>query len=132
MRGAGIPTHCHCREGFAVDDDNDLWDREERFWTEGADSARHMTMKGAVFVFPYPVGILQGDALWRAPEVAQRWRSVVMGDRLITHRGDIALMAYHISAERKDQPIYEGLCSSVYVIDDDSWLWLTHQQTPVS
>lgn len=115
-----------------MDDDSDLWDREERFWTEGADSARHMTMKGAVFVFPYPAGILQGDALWRASDVAQRWRSVVISDRLVTHQGDIALLAYHVSAERKNAPIYEALCSSVYLRDDDTWLRLTHQQTPVT
>ena len=49
-----------------------LWALEERFWTQGADSARKMTAKGTVFVFPYPVGILQGDALWREADVAQR------------------------------------------------------------
>lgn len=42
-------------------DEDDLWSLEERFWTEGAESARSMTAKDAVFVFPYPPGILQGD-----------------------------------------------------------------------
>lgn len=41
-------------------DEDELWTLEELFWTEGADSARHMTAKGAVFIFPYPVGILRG------------------------------------------------------------------------
>ena len=113
-------------------EETDLWDREERFWSEGADAARRMTAKGAVFVLPYPAGILQADALWKAPEFAQRWRSVVMSDRVTTHQGDIALLAYHVSAERKDQPIYEALCSSVYRKDDETWLRLTHQQTPVT
>jgi hypothetical protein len=27
--------------------DDTLWDLEERFWTQGADSARHATAKGA-------------------------------------------------------------------------------------
>lgn len=112
--------------------DEDLWDREEGFWTEGAGSARQMTMKGAVFVFPYPAGILQGDALWRTADVAQRWRSVVMNDRTVTHEGDIALLAYYVSAERKDAPIHEALCSSVYLRDGDAWLRLSHQQTPVT
>jgi hypothetical protein len=57
-------------------DEDSLWAMEERFWTEGANSARTMTAKGAVFVFPYPVGILRGDQIWREGLVAQRWRSV--------------------------------------------------------
>ena len=62
-------------------DEDDLWALEERFWTEGADSARHMTAKDAVFVFPYPAGILQGGSLWRESRVAQPWRSVVLTER---------------------------------------------------
>jgi hypothetical protein len=109
-----------------------LWDMEERFWTEGADSARHMTAKDAVFIFPYPAGILQGDALWREADVAQRWRSVVMSERTFTQHESIAILVYHVSAERGDTPIYEALCTSTYLDDDGTWLRLTHQQTPVN
>ncbi|MFT7135501.1 MAG: hypothetical protein ACI80I_001498 [Akkermansiaceae bacterium] len=112
--------------------DATLWDMEERFWTEGADSARHMTAKDAVFVFPYPTGILRGDALWREADVAQRWRSVVMSERHVSVQGNIAVVAYRVSAERGDTPIYEALCTSTYVRDDDKWVRLTHQQTPVN
>ena len=115
---------------LSPDDDAILWDREERFWTEGADSARRMTSKDAVFVFPYPVGILQRDALWREKDVAQRWRSVVMSERYISIQGNIAVLAYHVSAERSGDPIYEALCTSSYVKDNDTWLRLAHQQTP--
>jgi hypothetical protein len=66
--------------------DDTLWDLEERFWTQGADSARHATAKGAVFVLPYPAGILQGDALWREKDVAQRWRSVEMSERYLSRQ----------------------------------------------
>jgi hypothetical protein len=71
--------------------DDTLWDLEERFWTQGADSARHATAKGAVFVLPYPAGILQGDALWREKDVAQRWRSVEMSERYLSRQNDIAV-----------------------------------------
>lgn len=112
--------------------DNTLWDLEERFWTKGADSARHATAKGAVFVFPYPAGILQGDSLWREKDIAQRWRSVVMSERYLSRRNDIAVLAYRVSAERSGEPIYEALCTSTYLNDDGTWLRLSHQQTPVS
>jgi hypothetical protein len=79
----------------------------------------------------FPAGILQGDALWREKDVAQRWRSVVMSERYLSREGDIAVLAYHVSAERSDEPIYEALCTSTYLNDDGKWLRLAHQQTPV-
>lgn len=111
--------------------EDELWALEEKFWTEGADSARHMTAKDAVFVFPYPAGILQGDSLWRESSVAQRWRSVVLTERYFRQVKDVAVMAYRVSAERSDIPIYEALCTSSYLQDDGKWLRVTHQQTPV-
>ena len=109
-----------------------LWDMEERGWTGGAQAARAMTSKEAVFVFPFPVGILRGETVWQAPEVAQRWRSVVMGERSFSRKGSIAVLAYEVSAEREDTPIFEALCSSTYLKDDGAWLRLSHQQTPMT
>lgn len=112
--------------------EDDLWAIEEKFWTEGADSARTMTAKGAVVIFPYPVGILQGDNIWREGAVAQRWRSVVFSERYFNQEKGVAILAYHVSAERDGTPIYEALCTSSYVNDDGKWLRIVHQQTPVS
>ena len=112
-------------------DEDNLWALEERFWTEGADSARHVTAKDAVFIFPYPVGILQGSVLWQEGSVAQRWRSVVMTERYCKIEKNIAVLAYRVSAERGDLPIYQALCSSTYLLDEDKWLRLSHQQTPL-
>jgi hypothetical protein len=112
-------------------DEDDLWSLEERFWTEGADSARHMTAKDAVFVLSYPSGILRGDALWQESSVAQRWRSVVMTERYFKQEKGVAVLAYRVSAERHDIPLYEALCTSSYLQDDGKWLRIVHQQTPV-
>lgn len=109
-----------------------LWAMEEKFWTQGADGARTMTAKGAVFVFPYPVGILRGDQIWRETLVAQRWRSVVFSERCFTEEKGLAILAYHVSAERGATPIYEALCTSSYLNDDGKWLRIMHQQTPSS
>lgn len=110
---------------------DELWALEEKFWTDGADSARVLTAKGAVVVFPYPAGILQGNAVWSDDAAAQRWRSVEISERLVTRKEDIAVLAYHVSAERAGTPIYEALCTSTYFRDDDKWLRMAHQQTPV-
>lgn len=112
--------------------EDSLWAQEERFWTEGAGSARSMTAKGAVFVFPYPEGILQGQALWSEKQVAQRWRTIEMTDQAITVLADMAVLAYRVSAERGEEPIYEAFCTSTYVRDNDKWLRMAHQQTPVT
>jgi hypothetical protein len=124
-------TPAQPREATAPGDVAILWDMEERFWTGGADSARRMTARGAVFVFPYPAGILQGDAIWREKDVAQRWRSVEMSERYVAREGQIAVLAYRVSAERAGEPVREALCTSTYLRDDGTWLRLTHQQTPV-
>lgn len=113
-------------------DQDKLWALEERFWTEGSDSARKMTANDAVFVFPFPVGILQGDKVWSESSVAQRWRSVVMTERYLKQEKDVAVLAYRVSAERGDAPIYEAVCSSSYLQDDGEWLRMAHQQTPVN
>ena len=112
-----------------MNDEDHLWSLEEKFWLEGLDSARHMTAKGAVFVFPYPVGMLQGEALWQEKSVAQRWRTVSMTQRYLKRANDIAVLAYHVSAERADIPIYEAMCTSSYVQDNQTWLRVVHQQT---
>lgn len=111
-------------------DKDQLWALEERFWTGGVDGARHLTAKGAVFIFPYPIGILQGDGLWSHKSMSERWRSVVMSDRVLTREGNVAVLAYRVSAEREATPIYEALCASTYLLDDDKWLRMSHQQTP--
>jgi len=113
-------------------DEETLWAMEERFWTEGAASARSMTAKGAVFVFPYPAGILRGNDIWRESQVAQRWRSVVFLERCFTRENDVAILAYQVSAERDGTPIHEALCTSSYLNDNGTWLRVAHQQTPLS
>jgi len=37
-----------------MQDETNLWDLEERFWTAGLDSARATTAESAVMVFPFP------------------------------------------------------------------------------
>lgn len=116
----------------AITNADELWNLEESFWTGGGDSARGLTAKGAVFVFPYPAGILQGDAIWESMARTPRWRSVVMSDKVMTRQGDTVVLAYRASAEREGVPIYEVLCASTYLRDEDTWVLMAHQQTPLA
>ena len=113
-------------------DDATLWDLEERFWTGGVDYARSRAASGAVMVFPHPVGILTGEAIFAGLEQAPRWRTVVMTDRTLRRDGALAVLAYRASAEREDDPIHEAFCASTWLQDGDDWRLMAHQQTPAA
>lgn len=115
---------------MAVEDK--LWQREEAFWTGTPENARAMTSSGAVMIFPYPVGIMQGDAIWDGMGKAPRWRTVQMTDRTMAREGDTAVLAYRASAEREGASLYEALCASTYLRDEDDWLLIAHQQMPLA
>ena len=112
--------------------EKELWELEERFWLDGAETFRKKLSNDAVMVFPYPAGILQGEAIVDGLDATPRWRSVVMSDRVFRQRGNTALLAYRASAERADEDIYEVLCASTYVQDGDDWQLISHQQTPAA
>jgi hypothetical protein len=105
-----------------------LWEMEERLWVDGADAARTRVADDAVMILPYPAGILQGEAGIAA---APRWRTVRMDDRVCSRKGNVAVLAYRVSAERADAPIYRALCASTYIDDGGDWRRISHQQTPV-
>jgi hypothetical protein len=119
-------------KSLTMRDEATLWDLEERFWTGELDSARATTAKDAVMIFPYPAGLLQGDRIWNRLKQGTRWRSVGMTDRRLMRRGALVVLAYRVSAEKADAPIYEALCASTYLHDEDRWLRISHQQTPVT
>ncbi len=108
----------------------ELWDLEERFWLDGAETFRKKMSDDAVMVFPYPAGIMQGSAIIDGLKSAPRWRSVLMADRVFRRRGDTALLAYKASAEREDAPLTQMLCASTYLNDGGEWRLISHQQTP--
>jgi hypothetical protein len=108
-----------------------LWDLEERFWTSGRDSASTTTAKNAMMIFPYPSGILQGGQIRDHLRRETGWRTVKMTDRSATRHGALAVLAYLVSAEKADSPIYEAVCASTYLHDDNGWLRISHEQTPI-
>lgn len=127
------PVHAAHRTGTeSPQDQAALWDMEEQFWTSGADSARATTATNAVMVFPYPHGILQGEHIWTHLRERTGWRSVVLGERRVTRHDDISILTYRVAAEKPDVPIYKAICATTYLHDEDSWLRLSHQQTPMT
>lgn len=113
-----------------MDDQDTLWQLEESFWLGGAETFRSTMADGAIMVFPYPAGILQGETIVEGVKSAPRWRSVVMRDRKLNIRGSVAVLAYKAEAEREGAPIQTMLCASTYLREDGGWRLMSHQQTP--
>lgn len=109
----------------------DLWEMEEHFWTAGLDAARGTSATGAVMILPYAPGILQGQTIWQHLKDQPLWRTITMTEKTYSRQKDVAVLAYHASAEREGAPIYEALCVSTYLHDDGRWVRLSHQETPV-
>ncbi|WP_168222971.1 DUF4440 domain-containing protein [Oceanicola sp. D3] len=110
----------------------EFWKMEEKYWTGGSDYARSVTRDDAVFVFPYPAGILNAEASMKGLDGAVPWRSVTFHDRSFTHQGPVAVLAYKAHAEREGEATFVALCASTYVDDGDGWRLMSHQQTPAA
>jgi hypothetical protein len=52
-----------------------------------------------------------------------------MAERRVTRCRDVAIITHRASAEKPDVPIFNALCASTYLHDEDRWLRLSHQQT---
>ncbi len=113
-----------------MSDEKELWRLEESFWLGGADTFRSTMADGAIMVFSYPAGILQGDRIAESVASAPRWRSVLMEDRKSNIRGNVAVLAYKAEAEREGEPIRTVLCASTYLREGEGWRLMSHQQTP--
>ncbi len=112
-------------------DETTLWTIEKRLWLDGAEFYEAHLAADAVMVFPFPAGILRGDAIVSGLIDGPRWNEVEMSDQHCRREGMIAVLAYRARAWRgNDDPAYEALCATTYIRDGDTWRIMVHQQTP--
>ena len=113
--------------------DEELWDLERRFWTEGSEHYCAALHPESVMVFVEPAGILSGDEIIEQVEAADRWRDVEMTERTLTRPSpDVAVLAYRATARREGTDPYSCGCSSTYLRDGGEWKLVQHQQTPAA
>ncbi|WP_299902454.1 hypothetical protein [uncultured Ruegeria sp.] len=110
--------------------EDQLWATEERLWLNGFDSAHSEISDDAVMIFPYPSKIQRGTTGAQGMANNAGWRTVRMSDRHFNLKSEIAVLAYRVSAERPNAPIYHALCASTYLDDAGVWKLVSHQQTP--
>lgn len=107
-----------------------LWEMEKSFWLDGPDFYESSMAPDARMVFPYPVGILEGEQIVEGLKQGPRWQSVEFENQTGTSLGETTALAYRATGQRDGEETYIALCSSTYVKSDGKWFLLTHQQTP--
>lgn len=80
----------------------------------------------------YPMGILQGDAIWAHLPGNTGRRLIEMDDRGVTRQGVVAVLTDRVRAQRDDAPIHKAPCASTRLSDAGRRLRLSHQQTPAA
>ncbi len=110
---------------------DDVWRIEESFWTGGVEVYEKGLDADCIMAFPPPAGIMKRDAILRSIERAPRWTAVEMSDRQTSFPTEgVGVLAYRARSEREGS-IYEAVCTSVYILRDDRWSMVQHQQTPL-
>lgn len=83
----------------------------------------------AVMVFPF--GVMERDDAIDGMAESRRWRDYSL-DHVTVHElgAGLAVVAYHVHAERDEEDPYEAMLASTYVRTGDGWQMMLHQQSP--
>ena len=112
--------------------EDELFDLEKHFWTEGADYYRNALAPAAIMVFPEPAGVLMKDEITSSLQGTARWTEVSLEEHRVLELSDkAAVVTYKATARRPDGPAYVARASSAYVRDGNAWKLAFHQQTPL-
>jgi ketosteroid isomerase-like protein len=78
----------------------------------------------------FPGMVLDKDAVLATIAQAPPWTRFELSDVRVSLNGDIGVITYHADAQRAGSSPYRALMSSVYVLRDEAWRLVLHQQTP--
>lgn len=111
----------------------DIWEMEKQFWL-GNDLFydAHLT-KGALMIFPEPVGLLTREEIIRSITDAPRWAEINMsGSHRVNVHTEITVLTYKASAKCEgDRDMYRAEVISIYRKRGESWKLAFHQQIPI-
>ncbi len=114
----------------------ELFDRERRFWTEGADFYENSVAKDALFVFAETGTLSRDEAIagLNADPSGGRWTVVTVSDeRALEVKDDVVLLTYAVEARRAESTgVHRALCSSLYVRERGEWRLAFHQQSALA
>ncbi|MDI6623196.1 MAG: nuclear transport factor 2 family protein [Brevundimonas sp.] len=114
------------------EDDNDIWNLEERLWIEGPETWARLVHPNGVIAFTEPVGVLAEQQAGAGRLSAPRWASVHIVEQDIGWIDeDLVVLAYVGEGRRPGAPSCRALCTSTWRRDDGRWRLVQHQQTPL-
>lgn len=62
---------------------------------------------------------------------SQPWYSFeIKNTQIISVSNQVKILTYRVNAQRKGSDLYEALISSTYILVDNKWKLIFHQQTP--
>ncbi len=111
---------------------DELLDIEKTLWAGGVADYRRALDSDCLVAFDRMAGVSSRDQIAATVEDSHRWHDLeIKVDGLLQPTDDVAILTYHASAVRDEQP-YEALVSSGYVRRDGGWKMMFHQQTPLT
>ncbi|WP_159450158.1 nuclear transport factor 2 family protein [Demequina sp. NBRC 110056] len=83
----------------------------------------------AVMVFPF--GVMDRDDAIDGMAESRRWKDYSLSDMTVHDLGaGIAVVAYHVHAERDEEGPFDAMLASTYVRSRGGWRMMLHQQSP--
>lgn len=100
--------------------------------SQGAEYYRQHLSADALMAFPF--GVIDRSQAINAIEAAEPWSHYALGHAdVVRLADDAAVVAYHVTAQRRGQPEFSAIVSSTFVRKDGRWQQLAfHQQSPAS
>jgi len=116
----------------------DLIELEEQGWralsSEGEASKkfyRAVLHDDAIMLFPGGM-FIDGKEKILESLAAQPWKSFQIEEKQVISLAENAgVLVYRVTAQREGRAPYVALISSTYVLSDETWKLVLHQQTPV-
>lgn len=112
-------------------EDGDIWAFEKDIWLTDPRRLDDLIDDTALFVVPATPFIMTGSEAIAAMGKAPRWAEVHFSEQRV-HRATeaIIVIAYRVTAQRKDGDPYEAFCTSTLRCLAQRWRVIQHQQLP--
>jgi hypothetical protein len=112
----------------------ELLDIESGFWRAAGNPGYYETMvvDEGIFILPFRGGILDKHQTIRLVEQSPPWTDFSIDEPVLIGIDPRTIaLTYAGRGQRNDQDDYHALVTSIYVLRDDGWRLILHQQTPI-
>ena len=112
--------------------EDQLYEIEKKFWTEGAAFYRAHTGDKCLTMFLEMAGLIDREKIAVAAGEGGRWKSIgIVRKGFVQPSDTVAIISYEAGAGRSDGKSYQALVSTAYARNGTDWKMIFHQQTPL-